>query len=136
MAKHPQGFIVAPRGEVGLRLIQSGRQGTGANAFVLLYIVAQRCRYADKGDGLKVGQCYISTHELPLSRQQTRTAISNLELTGQITTEATNKGTVVTLVNTDIFDIFGKETTSEITTEATTKQPRVNQRVNHELSTS
>lgn len=131
-----EGFIKAMRNEAGIRLILSGRQGTGMNAFVLLYIISMRCRFSEtKDDDLKPGQCYISTHEKPLTRQQTRSAIINLESANYITTKSTNNGTVATLINSDIFDINISLSTNQVTSKSTTSQPRVNQRVNHELTT-
>ena len=127
---------MASRSDAGLRLIQSGRQSTGMNAFVLLYVIAQRCRYTDQGDDLKPGQCYISTHELPLTRRQTRTAISALKKNGQIATETTTKGTIVTLINTDIFDIFGKKEANKTTNKETTKRPADSQLNDHKTTTN
>lgn len=126
--RHPQGFIVAPRGGVGLSLIESGSRGSsvGINSFVLLYIIAMRCRFEEKGDGLKPGQCYISTEMHPFSRQQTRTALSNLLDRGLVTTQATTKGTVATLIDASIFDI-----NVEIATSLATKANRVKQPANN-----
>ena len=127
---------MAPRGDAGLRLIQSGWKGSGANAFILLYIIAQRCRYADKDDGLQPGQCFISTHEKPLSNRQTRTAIDILKKTGQITTKSTNKGTTVTLISTDIFDVFGKKLTRKPTSKETSNQQANDQQTNKQTTTN
>ena len=55
------------------------------------------------GRTIKAGQVVIGTNqmakELGFSRQQIRTAINKLKSTNEITTETTNKYTIVTLVN-------------------------------------
>ena len=77
------------------------------NEWTLLTLVATRARRIDnKIEGLSVRQAMIGDHKsCGLTRQQYRTVLINLEKWHFLTTKATNKGTIATLCNDDIFDI-------------------------------
>ena len=77
------------------------------NEWALLTLVAIRARRIDsKIEGLSVRQAMIGDHKsCGLTRQQYRTVLINLEKWHFLTTKATNKGTIATLCNDDIFDI-------------------------------
>ena len=73
---------------------------------VLLIIAYRARRTRHKQNGLQPGQCFMGDHlTIGISRQQYRTAISNLQKWQYITTNPTTKGTVVTLINSDAWDL-------------------------------
>lgn len=80
-----------------------------------------------EGVRIKPGQLVTSqshlAEELGLSRQKIRTALKNLERTGEITMEPTNKFTMITIVNWGKYQIQDLELTNNPTSE----QPTVNQ---------
>jgi hypothetical protein len=114
------------------------------NAFLLLSLIAKRARrIAGKPDGLEIGEAHIGDYWKAgiESERKYRTAKSLLELRGHIkicetcrtrkslhnlhesptvekaTTKTTTKGTLVKLLNSDIWEINIKNETSEKTTE-------------------
>ena len=60
--------------------------------------------------------------ELGFSVQQIRTAINKLKATGEITSEATNRYTIITIENWEKYQFEKEEATSETTAEATSDQ--------------
>lgn len=78
-----------------------------------------------RGRIIKRGQVVIGTikmaEDLGFTRQQIRTAIDKLKSTNEITTETTNKFTIVTIVNWEDYQVLGDETTSKATNETTNK---------------
>jgi len=73
---------------------------------VLLIIAYRARRTHHKQNGLSPGQCYMGDHlTIGITRQQYRTAISNLQKWQYITIKATTRGTVATLCNPDAWDI-------------------------------
>lgn len=74
----------------------------------LLSAVAQKSILVeDPVAGLKVGECFFHGHvELGVTRQQYRTAIDKLRLLGLIDAKATNKGTIISLANSDVYGII------------------------------
>lgn len=73
------------------------------------------------GRTIKSGQLVTSNNhlaeDLGLSVQQVRTALKKLKKTGEITSESTNKYTVITLVNWGKYQFFESQATSKITNE-------------------
>lgn len=71
------------------------------------------------GRTIKTGQLVTSygrlAKDLGFSIQQIRTAINKLESTGEITIEATNKYTIVTVVNWEEYQFLDNESTSKAT---------------------
>lgn len=64
--------------------------------------------------------------ELRLSEQQIRTSINKLKSTNEITTQPTNKFTLVTIVNYDNYQSKEKEATNKPTNKLTDEQPTSN----------
>ena len=79
------------------------------NCFTLLAQIAQRAR-REAGAfsllGLAAGEAMVGDYDaLGLTRQEFRTALSNLQKWGFVTTRSTNKGTVAQLCSAAVFDI-------------------------------
>ena len=80
------------------------------NAFLLLTIIAERARWNEKNltGGLKPLQCVLGTTEIlwkGCTRKILRGAIKTLIQGHQIVTKTTTKGTIVTLVGTDVVQV-------------------------------
>ena len=86
-----------------------------------------------KGVVVKRGQVIVGVEDLGeqtgLSRQQTRTALNKLKSTNEITTKSTNKYTVVTLVNWEVYQSESTKLTSKSTSKLTNHQPTTNQQL-------
>ena len=69
------------------------------------------------GVTLKKGQLVTSykhlSEDLAFSVRQVRTAIDKLKSTGEITTEATNRFTIITVVNWEEYQLFDEKMTNE-----------------------
>lgn len=91
----------------------------------LLSIIANRVRYnADPVNGLQPGQCFIGDYlTTGMSRQRYRTALRLLKSNQIITTKSTNRGTVVTLIDSDIYDI---NTENQPSKQPATNHPSTN----------
>jgi hypothetical protein len=80
-----------------------------------------------KGIEIKRGQILTGSIETPkeigITRPQFRRAIKLLKRTNEITTKATNKNTLVTIVNYDKFQDSEKEKTNKKTINTTNKEP-------------
>lgn len=80
---------------------------------------------------LQEGQLIVGTQkladELGFSRQQVRTALKKLNSTNEITIEATNKYSVITIVNWRDYQSDKKIVTTKSTKRATNNQPTNNQ---------
>lgn len=81
------------------------------------------------GRTIQPGQLVTSNkhlaEELGLSVQQIRTALKKLKKTGEITSEATNKYTVITLVNWGKYQFFDAQATNKITNEQQTSNNQI-----------
>lgn len=96
-----QGYFKATRGEDGLDLIKAN-----PNALVLAYVIASRAKWREgfNRQGLGQGEALLGDHEsYGMTRQQYRTAKSNLQEWGFATFQPTNKGTVGKLIDTRLF---------------------------------
>lgn len=62
-----------------------------------------------------------------ISEQQMRTVISRLKSTGEITTQSTNRFTLVTISKYDYYNQTDETSTSQTTSQRTNKQPTSNQ---------
>lgn len=86
-----------------------------------------------KGIIIKRGQVIIGNkttpQEIGVSVQKFRTAINKLKSTREITHEATNQFTVLTLVNYDNYQSINDEVTHEVTREITNQQQTDNKRI-------
>lgn len=69
--------------------------------------------------------------ELGLTIQQVRTGLKKLKKTGEITSEATNKYTVITLVNWGKYQIFENFATNKITNEQQTNNKQITNEQQH-----
>lgn len=78
------------------------------------------------GVTLKKGQLVTSykhlSEDLAFSVRQVRTAIDKLKSTGEITTEATNRFTLITVVNWKEYQLFKENETSETASNETNKR--------------
>lgn len=106
------------------------------NILVVWIHLLARARWDDKpirykGVLIKRGQLLIGrkefSEECGLSEQQVRTVLNTLKSTNEITTEATNKGTLVSVVNYSLWQDKTIEATNVITSSATNEQPASNQ---------
>ena len=103
-----------------------------AAALGLMTIIALRARWRApfKAHDLDVGEALIGDHEnMGLTRQEYRTLANRLKTWGLITTRSTNKGTIATITNRAIFDIFGRLDNHQGNQPATSQQPPSNQPV-------
>lgn len=71
-----------------------------------------------------------------LTFQQTRTALDKLISTGEITSEVTNEGRLITVANYDFYQSVDESATSEITNDLTSKQQTSNKRPNKRVTTT
>lgn len=73
--------------------------------------------------------------EINLSERQIRTAISHLKATGEVTSRTTNKFTVFTVLNYDLYQANDKQNDSQATSErqADDKQPTTIEEVKKEI---
>lgn len=114
--RHPQGFIVAPRGDTGLELLRTNR-----NAFALLYVIAMRARWRGgfNQHGLGPGQAFIGDwRSYGMTQREYRTAKALLQAHQFATFKATNKGTIATLISTEVFDVG-----AQLNDDQTDRQP-------------
>lgn len=104
--------------------------------FIHLLLTANFKETTYKGTTIKVGQTIIGleslSKQLGVSVQQIRTAIKKLKSTGEITTEATNKGTLITVVNWGKYQGKEDKPTSKTTRKSTSKQQTTNKRATNE----
>ena len=78
------------------------------NAFVLLYVIAQRAQRTDRINqhNLKPGEAFLGDHEsYGMSEGEYRNAKKVLKRFRLATFRRTNRGTIATLIDTSIFDI-------------------------------
>lgn len=122
------GFLKLTRGETVEDLLYNH-----PNEFRLLTIIAYRARRSKSVSGnLQPGEALIGDwKKMGFSQQQYRTAKSNVQAWGFITTKATNKGTIAKLSSSTIFDINIYDTNDQINEQVTT-QPTINQRAGNE----
>ena len=103
------------------------------DVFLHLLLIANFKATPWKGRVLDEGQVVVGTQkladELGFSRQQVRTALKKLKSTNEITIEATNRFSIITIVNWRDYQCEGKTPTSKITNIATNKQPTDNQQI-------
>jgi len=97
------------------------------NAFLLLTIIALRaCRKNGHVGGLEIGEALLGDYEnYGMSRQTYRTELKWLKSNHQVTIKPTTRGTTVTLLTTDVYDINAEEPNHQIPTS----QPSANHQV-------
>ncbi len=85
------------------------------------------------GRNLKAGQFITSrkhlAEDLGFSEQQVRTALKKLESTQEITIEATNRFTIITVVNWCDYQCDDLESNQVLNQQITNKQPTDNQQI-------
>lgn len=106
------------------------------NTFRVFMHILLRANYRESeylGHKIGAGECVFGRKEwakkLGLSEQQVRTAISHLRATNEITTRATNKFTIITVVNWESWQIEEGKATKRTTNKQPTSQPTSNQQV-------
>ncbi len=122
-----KGFIKLSREELTEELVLKH-----PNAFILLTIIALRARREDSPlkDSLVAGQALIGDYEyMGLTEQKYRTAKKVLENNGLITTRATNRGTIATLVNTMVYDVNIHSGNEQGNADITNKQRTDNEQI-------
>lgn len=67
--------------------------------------------------------------DLNMTEQSVRTCINRLKSTSEITIKSTNKYSIITLLNYELYQIEQEESTSEITSQLTNEQPATNQQL-------
>ena len=107
------------------------------NDFRLLCFIAMRVsRNGNEIEGLEPGEAKMGDYQnYGMSRQQYRTALKNLKKFNFLTTKATNNGTIVKLVNTEVLDVNVNDTNQQVNhpiqptanQQATNSQPASNQ---------
>lgn len=117
-------FIKLKRSAATLELLKH------PNSFNLLALIAYRAKRT--GDfsvhDLEIGEALIGDFKsCGLTRQQHRTALSNLKKWQLVTTRATNRGTIAKIVNSNIFDINPDESNHQNNQTTTNEQPASNQ---------
>ena len=98
------------------------------SAFCLLFIIAKRAkRSSDHPDkSLEIGEAEVGDYETyGVTRQVYRSDLNFLKTNHLVTIRTTNKGTIVKLIDTDIFDINQEE----VTTKINESQPTTNQQL-------
>lgn len=117
------------------KLIQWGwyQDNVVKGVFLHLLLTANFTQSRWNGRTIYPGQVVVGTqrmaNELGFTRQQIRTAMSKLKSTNEITTESTNRYTVVTIVNWDDYQIYEESPTNKSTNELTNEQPTDNQQI-------
>lgn len=101
------------------------------DTFLHLLLTANFKDTSWNGIVIKRGQVVTGTealaNSLGFTRQQIRTALKKLKSTNEITTESTNKYTLITLVNWDEYQSDENYTTIDSTNYITNEQPTTNQ---------
>jgi len=98
-------------------------------AFMLLTIIALRAKRTEHFNhkNLKKGQAFVGDHEsIGLSRNQYRLALKKLKKWGFITIKTTNRGTIVTLCNCEVFDVNMEDGQPSDNHQITIRQPSDN----------
>lgn len=106
------------------------------NVRLLFIHLLLKANYEDsnyKGLPVKRGQVIVGRKETPMevgiSAQQYRTALNKLKSTNEITIKATNKFSIVTLLNYSVYQDNNSEDNQQVTNNPTINQPTSNQQV-------
>ena len=113
------------------------------NTFRLFMTILLLANWKDKrwhGKVIPRGSFWTSIESLSkksgLTFQQTRTALDKLISTGEITSEVTNEGRLITVANYEFYQSADESVTSEITNDSTSKQQTNNKRPNKRVTTT
>ncbi|MDD3275429.1 MAG: hypothetical protein PHP93_00060 [Kiritimatiellales bacterium] len=97
------GFVKLNRSVETMELLE-----TDPNAFLLLALIALRARWSSVPNrrNLQPGQCLLGDHaKCGLTQKEYRTAKNRLESLGYVAFKGTNKGTVATILSTQVYDV-------------------------------
>ena len=101
--------------------------------FLHLLLIANHKEKQWQGIKIDKGQVLTSlehlSKEVGLTVQQTRTALTKLKSTYEITSKSTNKYTLITLVNWGKYQLDKEKITSEITSNVTNEQQTNNKQI-------
>lgn len=117
-------FLKLVRGPVVEQLVRHPK------AFALLTLAALRARRTGeiRLDDIKVGEAMMGDYEsCGNTRQEFRTNLERLKEWGFIATRSTNRGTVVKINNTEVYDTNSVVVNQPINQPATSQQPASNQ---------
>lgn len=109
------------------------------NAFILITIIALRAKRTHDFNihGLTMGEAMIGDYKnYGLTEAAYRTAKDQLTKHGLITTRATNKGTVATLLNSEIYDINISDNDKQNNGQTTGRQRAGNELDNGQVTTN
>ena len=97
--------------------------------FMLLSLIAYRAKRKDDFsiNNLKIGEALIGDYKaVGLTRQQYRTSLKKLENWGFVTTKTTNKGTVATLLDSEVYNINLEDTNQQNNHTSANEKPSAN----------
>jgi len=126
------GFIKLQRTDTTIELMRH------PNEFILLSMIAVRVKRTNafSAHGLKPGEAVIGADDCRnatnLTRQKYRTALKNLEKWQFLTVNSTKRGTIVKLVNSDVYDVNIEDPNQQANHQLTNSQPCPN----HQLTTN
>jgi len=99
---------------------------------VFLHLLLRANHKAQKWQGIVVGKGQLIAgritlaEELGISEQNIRTALSKLKSTNELTIKSTNRFSLITIVN---WDVYQGSSTSKSTIQLTNNQPATNQQL-------
>lgn len=108
-------------------------------AFLLMSVIAYRAKRTDDFniDGLKIGEAFIGDYRnFNITEAAYRNAKEQLVRHGLISTRATNKGTVATVLNSEIYDLNIFDSDRQNDTPTTGKQRASNEQNNGHTTTN
>lgn len=109
---------------------------TDANTMRLFLHLLLKANHQDgnwQGKTIRRGQVVIGrkslANELKISEQAIRTSLNKLKITNEITIEATNKFSIITIEKYDVYQDNQKENNQQKDLQATNEQPTSNQQL-------
>lgn len=108
-------------------------------AFLLMSVIAYRAKRTDDFniDGLKIGEAFIGDYRnFNLTEAAYRNAKEQLVRHGLISTRATNKGTIATVLNSEIYDLNIFDNDKQSDTLTTGKQRANNEQSSGQTTTN
>jgi hypothetical protein len=120
-------FIMLKRSQTTLELMKD------PNCWVLLSQIAYRAMRTNNYNIYNLKKCQALVGDIEsigLTQAEYRTALKKLVKWKFITTERTNKGTIATLINTDIFDINAEKDDNQSENQTYIKHRSSTQQIN------
>ena len=109
------------------------RNGDMLKLWIYLLLTAKHQDVVEDGMEIKRGQVRFgrkqASKDLQISEQSIRTCINRLKSTNEITTESTNKCTLITIIKYDEYQGSGRKSTTKSTNKSTCNQPATNQQL-------